>query len=107
MSSFWYTTLPGRGGDVLAQLEGLVVGHADRELAVAALDVVQQVAASPSTRFFPPVSKVAFSTSGLVSAKLVGANASTNWRVKNSTFLRSADRDPQHWRPASGCSEKR
>ncbi len=35
--------LAGRGGDVDAELEGLGVGHRDLELAVAALDVVQQV----------------------------------------------------------------
>ena len=37
--------LARRGGDVDAELEGLRVGHRDLELAVAALDVVEQVVA--------------------------------------------------------------
>ena len=35
--------LAGRGGDVLADLEGLGVGHLDAQLAVAALDVLEQI----------------------------------------------------------------
>ena len=35
--------LAGRGGDVLAEPEGVHVGHRDREAALAALEVLQQV----------------------------------------------------------------
>ena len=43
ISSFWKTTLPGREREVLAEREGVEIGHLDRELAVAAGQVAEQV----------------------------------------------------------------
>ena len=85
--------LARRGGDVLAELEGALVGHRDAQLAVALLEVARAGCSGRFTRFCPPLATVSRSTCGLVIRKLEGASASTYWRVKNATFFSdSSDR---------------
>ena len=45
---------------------------------------------NPLSRFSPPLSRVAASTSGLVSGKFAGESASTNWRAANSALALAA-----------------
>ena len=102
--SFWKTTLPGRGRDVDAELEGLRVGHRDLELAVAAPRCRRGRLLRPLTRFCPPVAIVSRNTSGLVSAKFDGASASMYCRVKKSTFRFVASSRPSTL-PTASCSQ--
>src|SRR3984893_18016655 len=70
--------LPGCDGNVVADPVRLHIGHFDREAPFAALEVVQQI--------FQPIDQVfAAACDGLsqylVTRKLEGAIASTNWPV--------------------------
>ena len=71
ISSFWNTTLPGVVATLRPSSNALAVGHADLELALAALEVVQQVL-QPRDQVAAAARQVACTTSGLVWAKLDG-----------------------------------
>ena len=72
--------LARRRREILPDVEMFQIGHLHIEAALVAIQVLHHVR-DALKRFSPLLSIVAFSTSGLVAAKLVGDIASMNWRV--------------------------
>ena len=89
--SFWNTTLPGVVATFLPSSKAVGSVILIAQLAVAVLDVAQQVVEALE-QVLAVVLTVSRSTSGLVMAKLDGDSASMNWRVKKFDLLLASGR---------------